>query len=113
MKVSMLLYIVILFVVLTPSILFKFPTKASPLVTAVVHGLLFAVIYNFTYRMSLSLTEGFGGKCMKDTDCTSGTDFCYSYDSKCTPYKSLTTGQFCDKEEICANGCDMKNNVCY
>lgn len=113
MNVSMILYIVILFVVLTPSILFKFPTKATPLVRAVVHGFLFVVIYHFTHKMIWSLTEGFGGSCIKDTDCNSGTDFCYSDNNQCTSYKSLTTGQFCDKADICVNGCDMDNKVCY
>ena len=109
----MVLYIVLLFVLLTPSILFKFPTKASPLVTAVVHGILFAIIYHFTNKSVCSINEGFSTRCIRDSECTSGKDFCYSYDNKCTPYKSLMKGQFCDKTEICANGCDMDNKVCF
>jgi hypothetical protein len=109
----MLLYIVFLFVILTPSILFNFPTKASPLVRAVVHGILFAAIYHFTYKSVYSANEGFATRCVRDSDCTSGTDFCYSNNNQCTPYKSLTKGQFCDKTDICINGCDMDNKVCF
>ena len=115
MNVTMFLYIAALFVVLSPSILFKFPTKGSPLVIAITHGLLFAIVYHFTHRYVWSLSEGFSSanRCATNIDCTGENQFCYSYNSQCTSYKSLGKGEFCDSIDTCINGCDMANKVCY
>jgi hypothetical protein len=63
MNVFMSLYLAALFVALTPGVLLTLP-KGAKLTVAVVHGLVFAVIYNFTYRMvwRTSVTmDGFQG----------------------------------------------------
>jgi hypothetical protein len=50
------LYTIVLFVLLTPGILLRLPPKGSPLVVAIVHGAVFALVLCFThkivYRMS-------------------------------------------------------------
>jgi hypothetical protein len=53
----MTLYVAALFVLLTPGVLVKLPPKGSLLTVAIVHGLVFALIYHLThkvvYRMSV------------------------------------------------------------
>ncbi len=46
----MSLIIVFLFVILTPGILIRIPSKGSPLIAAVVHGLVFAAVLHFVQR---------------------------------------------------------------
>jgi hypothetical protein len=52
----MSLYLVFLFVVLSPGILLRIPPKGSKLVVAVVHGLVFALVYCLTYKFVLNAT---------------------------------------------------------
>jgi hypothetical protein len=62
MNVYMSLYLAFLFVVLSPGILLTIPPKGSKLVVAVVHGLVFALVYYLTQDAVLqatSETEGF------------------------------------------------------
>ena len=47
----MSLFIAFLFVILTPGILLRIPAHGSKLTTAVVHGLIFAIIFHFTHKM--------------------------------------------------------------
>ena len=56
MNIMMSLYVAILFVLLTPGVLVYIPKHASKLTTAVVHGLIFAVVYHFTYKMVYNMT---------------------------------------------------------
>ena len=84
----MSLYVALLFVLLTPGVLLRLPPKGSLLTVAIVHGLVFALVYHCTHKMVWRLTsEGFtadppmmatcvnkqcsnGGKaCMKNSDC--------------------------------------------
>jgi len=58
------LYTIVLFVLLTPGILLRLPPKGSPLVVAIVHGAVFALVLCFTHkivhRMSTSYSiDGF------------------------------------------------------
>ena len=46
----MSLFVAALFVVLTPGVLVTLPSKGSKLTVAVVHGLLFAVVYHLTCK---------------------------------------------------------------
>ena len=55
----MLLYVAVLFYVLTPGILLRIPSNGSKMTVAAVHAVVFAVLYHFTYKMARSLTEGF------------------------------------------------------
>ena len=50
------LYMVFLFVVLSPGILLRIPPKGSKLVVATVHGLVFALVYCLTYKFVLNAT---------------------------------------------------------
>ena len=43
-------YIFILFVILTPGILLTLPPNSKPLTVAIVHGIVFALIWNFTNK---------------------------------------------------------------
>ena len=69
MNLVVTLYAVILFVVLTPGILLTLPKGGSKLTVAVVHGVVFTLVYNFTYntvwKTSLML-DGFQNMNKKD-----------------------------------------------
>jgi len=55
------LYTIVLFVLLTPGILLRLPPKGSPLVVAIVHGAVFALILCFTHKaVSRMSVDGFG-----------------------------------------------------
>jgi hypothetical protein len=59
-NLTMGLYVAVLFVLLTPGILLRLPPKGSPLVVAIVHGAVFALVLCLTYKMVLSMSvEGF------------------------------------------------------
>ena len=47
----MLLYIVILFTLLTPGVLVSLPPRSSKLTTALTHGLVFAAVFHFTHKL--------------------------------------------------------------
>jgi hypothetical protein len=50
MNLAMSLYVVLLFIALTPGVLLTIPPRSAKLTVAVVHGLVFAVLYHFTYK---------------------------------------------------------------
>jgi hypothetical protein len=58
--ILMTVYAAILFFVLTPNVLLRLPPKASTLVVAAVHALVFAVIFHFTKKPLSHLLYGFG-----------------------------------------------------
>ena len=49
-NILMFVYIVVLFVVLTPGILLRLPPGGSKLTVAVVHGIVFALVMSLFYR---------------------------------------------------------------
>ena len=51
MNVFVTVYIALLFMVLTPGVLLTIPKRGSKLVVAVVHALVFGVVYYFTHKM--------------------------------------------------------------
>jgi hypothetical protein len=56
----------LLFVVLTPGILLTIPPNSSKIIVAVVHGIVFSLVYHFTHKAVLDLTrkyEGFQSVC--------------------------------------------------
>jgi pyruvate/2-oxoglutarate dehydrogenase complex dihydrolipoamide acyltransferase (E2) component len=61
MNVYVSLYLALLFVVLTPGILLTIPRKGPKLTVAVVHGLVFALVYYFTHSFVWQLTAGMEG----------------------------------------------------
>ncbi len=60
MNLIMGLYVALLFVVLTPGVLLRLPPKGPLLTAAIVHGLVFALVFCFTYKMVYRLSlDGF------------------------------------------------------
>jgi len=61
------LYVALLFVALTPGVLLRLPPKGSLLTAAIVHGLVFALVFCFTYKMVYRLSvDGFEGEMPED-----------------------------------------------
>jgi uncharacterized transporter YbjL len=50
MKFGLLLFVAVLFFLLTPSILVSLPAKGNKYVVAAVHAIIFALIFYFTYN---------------------------------------------------------------
>jgi len=62
MTLAMLLFIAILFFVLTPGVLVRLPPNGSKLAVAAVHALVFALVYQLTHKaVWRALYEGFQG----------------------------------------------------
>lgn len=59
MNVAMSLYLVLLFVALTPGVLAHLPSGGSKLVVAATHGVLFAAVYYFTHKVVWNATRNF------------------------------------------------------
>ena len=59
MNVAMNLYLVLLFVAMTPGVLLHLPSGGSKLVVAATHGVLFAVVYYLTHRSVQNATRSF------------------------------------------------------
>ena len=57
MNALLLVYLVLLFVLLTPSVLLRLPPNGGKLTVAFVHGLVFAGIYYFTHKFVWSTGE--------------------------------------------------------
>jgi len=56
--IYMAIYVGILFILLTPDVLVCIPKRSSSLTSAIVHGILFAVIYYFTYKIVFDMVKG-------------------------------------------------------
>ena len=54
----MFIYAFVLFIVLTPGILFYFPKHKSKIVTNLFHALVFAIIWTFTHKFVYKSTRG-------------------------------------------------------
>lgn len=61
MNLFLNLYLVSLFVALTPGVLFRLPKGGSKLTVAVVHAAVFALIYHLTYKMVWRATVTMSG----------------------------------------------------
>ena len=55
----MFLFSVMLFFILTPGIALTIPPKSSKNVVALVHALVFAIVWHFTHKLVWHATEGF------------------------------------------------------
>ena len=69
MKIIMFVYTIILFVLLTPSILFRFPRKGKKWTVAFVHGIIFAIIYYFTHMFFCKIDNKEQFKLYGDSNC--------------------------------------------
>ena len=61
MNLLMIAFTVILFVLLTPGIVLSLPPKGTLLTMAVVHGLVFALIYHFSHKAVSTLSTQMDG----------------------------------------------------
>jgi len=61
-NITMTLFIAALFAVLTPGVLLSLPPGGSKLVKAGVHGLVFALVFHFSYQYIARMSEGFEDK---------------------------------------------------
>ena len=73
----MTLFTAALFVILVPGVFLSLPPKGSLLTKAIVHGLVFAVVYHFAHKAlwAFSIQEGFKKKkdeCTLDSECEGG-----------------------------------------
>lgn len=57
MNLYVALYVALLFFVLTPGILVSLPPGGSKMTVALVHALVFVVVYHFTYKRVWSATK--------------------------------------------------------
>lgn len=67
----MTLFTAVLFVVLCPGVLLSLPSNGSVLTKALVHGLVFAVVFYFSHQWAMTL-DGFTGMacdCKGKTGC--------------------------------------------
>jgi hypothetical protein len=64
MNITVLVFSAVLFFVLTPGILVTLPKNGSKVTIAAVHALIFAVVFHFSNKLVVHLSEGFKeGKC--------------------------------------------------
>jgi hypothetical protein len=52
--VLMSLFVILLFVVLTPGVLIRLPPRSTLLTSAIVHGVVFALVFNLTHKLVLN-----------------------------------------------------------
>ena len=60
MNLILFLFLVILFVLLTPGILVYLPPRSSKLITAITHGFIFAVIWALVHKSLWRSTHNLG-----------------------------------------------------
>ena len=61
MNLVMSLYLVLLFVLLTPGVLLTLPKGGSRLTVAAVHGVVFVLVYYLTYRLAAGFSASLDG----------------------------------------------------
>jgi hypothetical protein len=95
MQFLMTLYVAALFFVLTPGILVSLPPGGKKMTVALVHAVVFAVVYQLTHKMVLrALYEGFEAPM---TTCTAATSSMCGAGKSCkdaagAPVSGSTTG---------------------
>ena len=86
MKLSMVAVATVLFVCLSPGILFKMPIKASPLIIVVLHGLIFGTVLYILVEASLraNVFENFDSPptCEKGAVFYGGAGQCFNHTTK-------------------------------
>jgi hypothetical protein len=58
LNILMTIYVALLFVLLTPGVVVTLPGHSSRLTSAVVHGLIFAVLFHFTHKFAMNMMYG-------------------------------------------------------
>lgn len=117
MQLVVLAYLAVLFVLLTPGVLLRFPKGCSKLVVAATHGLILAIVWHFTHRFVRRL-EGF-----QVVDPATAKNMVFKADSTmpvtpqpaptaATPPPATTIMNTCMKKEECKAGESCLNGVC-
>jgi hypothetical protein len=68
MNVALSLFVIVLFVLLTPGILLRLPPKGGKYVVALVHAAVFAFVLHFVYNNYFKKMEGMANKAMMMKD---------------------------------------------
>jgi len=61
MNLIVTLYTALLFFILTPNVLLRLPSKGSKMMVALVHSLVFALIFHFTHKFVWRFSVGLEG----------------------------------------------------
>jgi len=72
MNITMTLFTTLLFVLLTPGMLTRLPPGGSKVTVALVHGLIFALLYHFTHKMVWRWSMGYEGFDTATDSCPKG-----------------------------------------
>ena len=56
--ILMTIYVALLFVILTPGILLTLPPNSSRLTVAIVHSIVFAILFHFTHKLVWNMIYG-------------------------------------------------------
>ncbi len=56
--ILMTIYVALLFVILTPGVLVNLPPHSSRLTSAIVHGLIFALVFHLTHKFVWKMLYG-------------------------------------------------------
>jgi hypothetical protein len=116
MKLSMVAVATVLFVCLSPGILFKIPIKASPLIKVLLHGVIFGTVLYILVEASLrvNLFENFESSpvCGKGAVLYSGAGNCVNSATKklSTPVCKVGT-EFNSATNMCVNISDKGNHA--
>ena len=109
MSVVMALYIVVLFVVLTPGVFVKLPPKAGKLTVALTHAVVFAVVYQLTHRFVWRALEGFANPSGLINPNKAKEVAAANAAANATP--GAKKGERCSHNEDCkSNNCEKKND---
>ena len=108
----MTIYVIVLFVILTPGIFLSLPTKGSHMTKVIVHSILFAAVYHLTHKVVWDSTkEGFANTICPDGDSLTGSSCCPSdtslIGSSCCPVGTNLTGTKC-----CPTGSTLTGSKC-
>jgi hypothetical protein len=105
MKLALLAYLAVLFVLLTPGVLLRLPV-GSKLAVAAAHGLVFALVWHFTQRYVLRATEGFQDAKKEMPD--AAAEQIKAVEEKIQAAKESE----CVKKDDCKGGKSCLNGVC-
>lgn len=116
MKLSMVAVATVLFVCLSPGILFKIPIKASPLIKVVLHGVIFGTVLYILVEASLrvNLFENFESSpvCGKGAVLYSGAGNCVNSAKKTLSAPVCKVGtEFNSATNMCVNISDKGNHA--
>jgi hypothetical protein len=105
----------LLFFLLTPGILVTLPTKGSKITVALVHAVIFALIYYLTYKVvSKAFYEEFSPiKCKRgETVYTKKNKLGNILTQQCITINSLPRGEMCSQANVCKKGCNLRTQEC-